>query len=69
MDLTLLKPGDRIRTRDGATAEILKPTEDGKWILVRYIEASEDPAIVGTEDLCAEAEVTEVLGSAEGARR
>lgn len=52
MDIYALKPGDKVRTADGAVVEILKETEDGKWILVRYIEDPENPSVVGTEDLC-----------------
>ncbi len=51
MNLYELKRGDRVRTTEGAIAEILSETQDGQWIVVRYIEAG-DPALVGTEDLC-----------------
>lgn len=52
MDIYTLKPGDRARTTDGAVVEIVKETEDGKWILIRYLEDPENPSVVGTEDLC-----------------
>ena len=52
MDINALEPGDRVRTVDGAVVEVLKETEDGKWILVRYLEDPENPSVVGTEDLC-----------------
>jgi hypothetical protein len=51
MDIYELKRGDRVRTPDWAVAEILNETQDGQWILVRYLESNEDPSIVGTEDL------------------
>lgn len=51
MDLYELKAGDQVRTVDGAVAEVLKETQDGKWILVRYLEA-QDSDLPGTEDLC-----------------
>jgi hypothetical protein len=35
MNLWLLKPGHKIRTHDGAEAEVLAETEDGEWIRVR----------------------------------
>lgn len=35
MDITRLQPKDRVRTVDGALAEVVKETEYGKWILVR----------------------------------
>ena len=52
MDIYLLKPRDKVRTADGALVEILKETEDGKWILIRYLDDPENPSVVGTEDLC-----------------
>lgn len=61
MDLRDLKAGDAIVTRDGCVAEVLRDTEDGHWILVRYLKAS-DPAIVGTHDLCHEDEVLALVG-------
>ena len=54
MDLYDLKRGDHVRTADGALVEVVKETEDGQWILVRYLADTEDPALVGTEDLCHE---------------
>ena len=57
MDLYNLRPGDRVRTMDGAIVEVLSETEDGQWIRVRYVEGTDDPALVGTEDLCHESEI------------
>jgi hypothetical protein len=59
MNLYDLKPGDRIRTVEGIVAEVVKPSEDGRWILVRYVESRDDPNLVGTEDLCSEEELIE----------
>ena len=55
-------PGDRVRTLDGAVAEILDETQVGQWIKVRYIESDEDPEIVGTEDLCHHDELPNLAG-------
>ena len=57
MDLYALKRGDRVRTTDGAVAEVVNDTEDGQWILVRYIESARHAELVGTEDLCHEDEL------------
>jgi hypothetical protein len=57
MDIHALKPGDKVRTVDGAVVEVLKETEDGQWILARYLVGTEDPALIGTEDLCHESEL------------
>ncbi len=66
MDIYDLKPGDKIRTIDGSIAEILNETQDGKWILVRYLEGTGDPALIGTEDLCAEDELDELIAHQTG---
>lgn len=58
MDLWSFKPGDELVMRDGAKVEVISPTEDGKWIRVRYVEVPEDPSLIGTEDLMAEGEVS-----------
>ena len=71
MDLWLLKPGHKIRTRDGAEAEVLSETEDGEWIRLRYLDNS-DPLFGGTEDLAHGNEVEALLGmtpTVHGARR
>ena len=52
MNLYELKRGDHARTVDGALVEIVNETEDGQWILVRYLADTEDSALIGTEDLC-----------------
>jgi hypothetical protein len=62
MNLYDLKRGDRARTVDGALVEIVNETEDGQWILVRYLADTEDPALVGTEDLCHEDEIEGPVG-------
>ena len=50
VDLWQLKPGHKIRTQNGAEAEVLSETEDGERIKVRYLEAKDEPSLVGTED-------------------
>ncbi len=58
MDLYDLEPGDRVRLTDRSIAEVVSVTEDGREILVRYVE-SDDRARLGTERLCTEDEVEE----------
>lgn len=57
MDLWDLEPGNRVRMVDLGVAEVVAPTEDGEWILVRYVEFNGDPRMVGTEDLCSSDEI------------
>jgi bifunctional DNA-binding transcriptional regulator/antitoxin component of YhaV-PrlF toxin-antitoxin module len=58
MDLYDLEPGDRVRLTDGSVAEVVSETEDGRAILVRYVE-SEERSRLGTERLCSEDEIEE----------
>ena len=62
MNLWNLKLGDRIRLESGGVGEILAPAEDGDWIRIRYLQAPDEPHLVGTEDLCFS---QEVLGLAD----
>ena len=52
-----LKVGDRISLDSGAVADVIAPTEESEWILVKYVEAPESPQIIGTEDLCSTGEI------------
>ena len=66
MDLWMLKPGHKIRTRDGDEAEVLSETQDGEWVKVRYLDGGDDPLVGGTEDLAHKDEVEVLLGVAHG---
>ena len=68
MDIYSLKPGDKVRTADGAVVEIREETEDGKWILIRYLEDPENPSVIGTDDLCAEEELRELIWTERSAK-
>ena len=52
-----LKVGERISLDSGVVAEVVAPTKDGEWVLVKYVEAPESPEIIGTEDLCSTDEI------------
>ena len=65
--ISALKTGNRIRTVDGAVVEVLKETEDRKWILIRYLEDPENPSVVGTEDLCHADELGQLVETQEAA--
>jgi hypothetical protein len=58
MDLSDLEVGDRVRLTDGSVAEVISATEDGRAILVRYVE-SDDRSRLGTDRLCSEDEIEE----------
>ena len=61
IDIYALIPGQRLRTTDGALVEVLKKTEDGNWILVRYVADPENPSVVDTEDLCHRSELKQLV--------
>lgn len=61
MDLYDLAIGDRVRLTDGSVAEVISATEDGRAVLVRYVE-SDDRSRLGTERLCSEDEIEERVG-------
>jgi hypothetical protein len=63
VDLYELRIEDCVRTIDGAIVEIINETQDGEWILVRYLESADNQKLVGTEDLCHQNELTELVGS------
>jgi hypothetical protein len=67
MNLFELKVGDKLMTIEGDTVEVVAPTEDGDWIKVRYVRCSEHPELVGTEDLCTEDELLELVPSTDDA--
>ena len=61
LDIWDLKTGEQIILESGSIAEVLTPTEDGAWILVKYIDSPEFPDIVGTEDLCSAEEIVSLV--------
>lgn len=67
MDLYTLKPGDQVHTIDGDTAEVVRPTEDGQWIQVRYLASPRGPELVGTLDLCHVGELETVIATTDHA--
>ena len=46
-----LPVGARVRRKDGAILEVTGNPGDGAWLLVRVVEAPDDPASVGQEDM------------------
>ena len=60
LELLALKAGDTVRTLDGNLAVVVQPSEDGEWVLVKYVDCPATPSLVGTEDLCSEDELENV---------
>jgi hypothetical protein len=57
MDISTLKPRERVLLEDGAVVEVIAPSDDGASVTVRYLESPFDPALVGTEARCTDYEI------------
>jgi hypothetical protein len=51
INIRALKPGTRIALAAGAVAEIVSNPADGVWVFARYLQAPNDPALVGQEEM------------------
>lgn len=51
MNLWSLKPGDRSSVGDGAVAEVVSATEDGRWVKVRNIYTGEEHGVEQVDTL------------------
>ena len=56
-DLWQFQKDQQVTLQNGAVAQVLQPTQDGRWIRVKYIHSPDQPDIVGTEDLCHQEEL------------
>jgi hypothetical protein len=63
VDLWDLRTGDVLDLASGGRASVLSPTEDGEWILIRYL-ASRRLELVAQSDLVNAAEVVGLISSA-----
>ena len=61
LDLVAIEEGARVKLRDGEIAEVIDNPRDGMWILLRFLEAPDDPARVDSEELVFWADVLGVL--------
>ena len=52
-----LEAGHRVILESGVVAEVLTGTEDGTWVRVKYVQAPDEPDLIGTEDLCSTDEI------------
>lgn len=61
LDLVAIQEGAKVKLRDGEIAEVVDNPRDGMWILLRFLEAPDDPARVGQEELVFWADVLGVV--------
>lgn len=64
MNLRILKPGHKVKLRDGAVARILAETGDRNLNRVEYLESGGAPSPVGAEAMVDEREIEALLGVA-----
>jgi hypothetical protein len=64
MNLQILKPGHKVKLRDGAVAKVLAETGDGNSIRVEYLESGGSSSPVGAEAMVDEREIEALLGVA-----
>jgi hypothetical protein len=56
-----LPVGARVKHKDGAILEVTGNPRDGAWLLVRVVEAPNEPARVGQEEMVFFTDVVAVL--------
>lgn len=61
VNLLDVKPGQRILMKNQSVAEVVENLGDGIWVKGRFLEAPQDPSIVGSEDLCYCEEILKVM--------
>jgi len=47
-----LKAGQQLVLKNNVIAEVIENIGDGIWVQVRYIDAPDDPSLLGAEELC-----------------
>ena len=55
-----LAVGTRVMLGSGAEAEIVANPQDGVWLFARYLSSTEDPAMVGAEEMIFAQDIVEV---------
>ncbi len=61
VNLFEVEPGQKVRLHSDATAEVVSNPRDGVWLFVRYLTNSDDPSVVGEEDMVFAQDVVELL--------
>jgi hypothetical protein len=61
INIRTIPAGTRVTLASGAEVEIVSNPQDGVWLFGRYL-ASEDPALVGTEEMIFAQDVVSLHG-------
>lgn len=60
INIRSLTVGTRVLLGSGAEVEIVSNPADGVWLFGRYVSSTDDPGIVGEEDMIFAQDVVEV---------
>jgi hypothetical protein len=55
-----LAVGTRVMLGSGAEAEIVANPQDGVWLFARYLSSTDDPAMVGAEEMIFAQDIVEI---------
>jgi hypothetical protein len=56
-----LKPGERLRLREGIVARVVENMGDGMWLQVEYLDVPGSPSEVGALELCHAQDIVGVM--------
>jgi hypothetical protein len=59
-----LPVGARLILASGATAEIVSNPADGVWLFARYLTSTDEPSLIGQEEMIFAQDVVEVQAAA-----
>jgi hypothetical protein len=62
MQVKQLVAGARVLLEDGSVVEVLKPTEDGITVQVRYLEAPFNESMLGKQAACSDYDIVGYAG-------
>lgn len=65
MQVNQLVAGAKVLLEDGSVVEVLRPTEDGTTVRVKYLEAPFNEGLVGTQANCSDYDIVAYVGQSE----
>jgi hypothetical protein len=61
INLVMLEPGDKVRLKNQAVAEVVANPKDGTWIFLRYVESPDDLSLIGSEEMVFADDILELI--------
>jgi hypothetical protein len=61
INLVMLEPGDKVRLKNEAVAEVVANPKDGSWIFLRYVSSPTDDSPVGSEEMVFADDILELI--------